>query len=376
MKVALFTNRVGDPIRTMTGIGRYVKEVVTTLPTLAGDDEYLVSAPGGDPRPEWLPATVGYRPVTGPPKLIKAGWLVARRPRLERFVGQVDVVHALHPSFPLPTHRPAVLTVHDLLPIEHPEWSAWDERWGFSRALEQALDPGWVITVVSDFVGSQLRSWAGAERTRITTVRLGIGREFSAPVDPVEIDRLCQGYGLERGRYLLSVGRLIPRKNLAVIVEALHELGPDAPTVALVGSAEKATAPLLHQIERLGVEERVRILGFVDERQLIGLLQGARGLIHPSVAEGFGLPALEAMAAGTPVIASDGGSLPEIVADAGVLLDPTDSSAWAERMASLVADDALHDRLRSAGRGRAALFTWAETAAGVVRAHRLAASLN
>jgi glycosyltransferase involved in cell wall biosynthesis len=316
---------------------------------------------------------VGHDPLPRPRAYLNGSWTLLGRPRLEDLIGPFDVFHALHPSFPVATGRPGVLTVHDLLPMEQPGWSPWHERVGFDRTLRAALDRGWVITVDSDFVGRQLVQMLGPDPERVVTVPLGIGPEFSHPVDRAEQARVVAEWGLEPDRFFLAIGRISARKNVVTVLEALQGLGPGGPVLALAGRAGPEAAPVRQAIGRLGLESRVRLLGHVDDGQLVALLQAARGLVHPSLAEGFGLPVLEAFAAGTPVLASNGGSLPEIVGAAGILLDPSDPAAWAHQMAVLSGDDEVVAGLRRAGRARAAEFTWPRTADGVRRAHRLAA---
>ena len=373
MRVALFANRVVDPLGSMTGIGRYILELVRALPEEAGATDYMLCAPPERGVPPWLPGGVGFQPLRRPRQYVNGSWTVLHRPRLETLVGPFDVLHVLHPSFPVPTLRPAVLTVHDLLPLQHPDWSRRHDRIGFARTLTAAIDNGWVMTAVSDSVAGQLRQLPGADPHRIRTVHLGIGPEFTHPVAPEARAGVCRQWGLEPDDYFLAIGRITPRKNILTAVRALHRLPPEAPALALAGQAGAEAAPVLREIERLGLQARVRVLGHVPDGQLVALLQSARGLVHPSLAEGFGLPVLEAFAAGTPVLASDGGSLPEIVGEAGIRLDPSDPDGWAGAMLRLGRDDDLRDRLRRAGRQRAAAFTWQRTAEGARRAHEMAA---
>jgi alpha-1,3-rhamnosyl/mannosyltransferase len=166
---------------------------------------------------------------------------------------------------------------------------------------------------------------------------------------------------LVRGGFVVAVGNVSTRKNLVTVVRAVAAADPGL-VLVLAGRPHSGSAVVEAEIERLGLGDRVRRLGFVADDELPVLLQAARGLVHPSVDEGFGFPPLEAMAAGVPVVASGAGSIPEIVGEAGVLLDPADVDGWAGALARLVVDDDWRAELVERGRRRAEGFTWSRTA--------------
>lgn len=374
MKVALYANRLAEPVQTMSGIGRYIKELVTHLPHAASESHFSASAPQEKEAPDWLPPQVAYRPLPGWRLGLQASWMVAGQPRLERLVDGFDLVHVLHPSFPVPTRRTGVLTVHDLNPLERADWHSPGERAGFRSSLRRAVDSGWVIITVSDHVRDLVRAWAPSGYSRIVTVHLGIGKEFLRGASESRGREVCDQFGLAPGRFLVSVGRHSTRKNLAVLLEAIRHMGRAAPTLALAGATGAASSEISGAIDAYDLGEKVRLLGFVPDVDLVALVQCARGLVHPSTTEGFGLPVLEAMAVGTPVLASNGGSLPEIVGDAGVLLDPSNPALWAEQVAALMADDQRHAELRQRGRVRSGMFSWKRTAERTVAAYEQALS--
>ncbi len=371
MRAVLFANRVVDPVRSMTGIGRYVEEVTRALAARAEPGwRYDVSAPSERGRPGWLPDGVGYHPVPGPRKGLHVAWTVAGRPRLEQVVGRVDLVHVLHPSFPLPTRRPTVVTVHDVMVVEQPGWFDRGERWGFGRCMDQlAAGDGPVITVSAD-VADRLVRRVGVARDRITVVHLAVDDELRRPAPGAEVERVCSRLAVAPGGYLLAVGNLSTRKNLGTLVQALVE-APGLPLV-LAGRPGSGATDVEDQIRRHGVGDRVRRAGFVPAGDLPALVQGALALVHPAVDEGFGLPPLEAMAAGTPVIAARAGSIPEVVGDAALLVDPLDARAWTEAISLVAADEGRRHAMAAAGRARAAPFTWDRVARQTVAVHRAA----
>lgn len=375
----MWANRVAHPLRSMTGIGRYVEQIVTALAALpdagpdpAGTDLHLqLCAPPESATPgAWLPPGVAYRPARLPRSALNGAWLALGRPALEAVVGPADLVHALHPAFPLPTAAPGVITVHDLMPLLQPQWSGRLERIGFRRSLQRAVDAGWTVITDSQFVADQIASSGIGRPARVHCVPLGWDPRLGRPLDDRHAESVATRYGLTRGRYFIAVGRIAARKNLATVLDAMAALGPAGPVLALAGPAGSDTAPLAARLERLDLQHRVRLLGFVPDGDMVALLQGARGLLHPALDEGFGLPALEGLAAGTPVVASAAGSLPEILGGAGLLVDPSDPAAWADGVARLAGDDDMAADLRRRGRERAAQFGWDRAARETVAAYR------
>lgn len=253
-----------------------------------------------------------------------------------------------------------VVTIHDAGPLDHPEWfGARFARWyGFlqPRLLENATG----IITVSEFSRRRLVARVPEAADRIRVVPLAVGDEF-APAAPSDVEAVRRRLALG-ARYVLVLGSLQPRKNLARTLEAwggVRERLPDA-TLAVAGGRfdELFGGPGLSR-----VPPGVRLLGYVDEADLPALYTGAEVLLFASLYEGFGLPALEAMASGTPVVAADATSLPEVVGDAALLVDPEDARAIGVAVTSVLEDEALRRRLRTAGLERARGFSWDRTAA-------------
>lgn len=371
MRAVLFANRLVDPVGSMTGIGRYVVGVTRALAARAEPGwRYDVSGPSERSRPEWLPPGVGHRPVPGPRRGLHLAWTAIGQPRLERVVGPFDLVHVLHPSFPLPTGRPKVVSIHDVMLLEHPEWYQRGERWGFRRCMDQlAAGDGPVISVSGD-VAERLVRQVGVARNRITVVHLAVGEEFRAPVPPDQVEQVCGALDVRPGAFLLAVGNLSTRKNLGTLVRALGKTQDRRLPLVLAGRPGTGAEALDAEIRRGGLSERVRLADFVADADLPALLQSALALVHPAVDEGFGLPPLEAMAAGTPVVAARAGSIPEVVGRAAQLVDPLDPEAWAEAIDLVTADSDLRAVMAAAGRSRAATFTWERVAAQTAAVHR------
>jgi glycosyltransferase involved in cell wall biosynthesis len=218
------------------------------------------------------------------------------------------------------------------------------------------------VIAISGTTRDDLVRHEGISPAKITVVHHGHGRHFQ-PAASAAIEMVRQRYTLA-GPYLLFVGTLQPRKNLERLLAAFDRVAASEPslTLVLVGAIGWQPERLTNALGALAARDRVKVLGFVDDADLPPLMSGALALAFPSLYEGFGLPALEAMACGTPVLTSTTSSMPEVVGDAGLLVDPLDVNAISAGLTRLVRDDALRAGLRQRGLARAATFTWERAA--------------
>lgn len=299
---------------------------------------------------------------------VQGVWYPVAVPRAARRAG-LDVLH--HPRYavsPEPGLRvPVIVTMHDVLVLSAPELFSAPIRANF-RALAGPLARRAAIVLT----GSQASARDIAEHLRVPAERIvvtpyGVEPRFRpAPAPQALLARL----GIDRP-YVACVGTLEPRKNLVTALRAFARLGPDVALVVVGGRGWRNEA---FEEELRAVRGKVALTGFLSDSELVGVLAGARCFLYPSLHEGYGFPPLEAMACGTPVVTSATSSLPEVVGDAGLLVDPRDVEAVAAAVARVLGDDALHDALREAGLRRAASYTWERCAAETVRAYRLAMS--
>jgi glycosyltransferase involved in cell wall biosynthesis len=331
----------------------------------AGDVELVGVGPrGGAPHPGYAPTVPVVRTALPLPFLYDA-WHTLRRPHLPRALDPLDVVHVTAPVVP-PTGRvPMVATVHDLFPVTRPELLTPRGARLLRRGLELVRDQARVVMVPSEVVAADCRDFGiGADRVRV--VPWG-----ATPVDPQpsEVDAVRARYGVQ-GPYVLFVGTLEPRKNLARLVQAVARLGRPDLTLVVAGPDGWGDAPL----DPAAAGVRTVLTGHVPSADLPALMAGADVFCFPSLAEGFGLPVLEAMAAGAPVVTSAGTACAEVAGTAAVLVDPLDVDSLAGGLARVLDDPALADRLRSAGRSRAAEFTWSAVGAATVAAYQDATS--
>ena len=292
---------------------------------------------------------------------------------------RVDLIFfpASYSFFPVWNVKRVVVTIHDTLPLVHPElvFPTWQGR--VSWTLKERAAVRWAdgILTVSEAARRDLVAWYRLPADKVRVVSEGPDSCFRPlPLGP-ESDRALARYGIAPGqRYLLYLGGLSPHKNLLRLIEAFARLveGGDAGDVQLVlagdlGDVFHTHVPELRAaVARWRLGDRVRFPGFVPDADLAFVYSRAYALVQPSLLEGFGLPPVEAMACGVPIVYSRAGSLPEVVGDAGLDFDPTDVAAMAAAIGRLLADPALRNQLARRALHRARRFTWSTTARGLL----------
>lgn len=320
---------------------------------------------------------LAHRPVRGADELRAQGieleheaaplgvlWQQWRLPRrLAR--GDADLLWSPLNTLPVRLTVPAVVTVHDLTALLLPETHSARVRWSVLPFLARTLAGARRVVASSRATAADLRFHFPQCAGRIRVVELGVDPEF-APAAPAEVAAIRQELGCPDG-YLLHVGTVEPRKNLATLLDAWQALRQEegaTPPLVLAGPYGWRSRALLRRIERLRPAGLLP-LGQVERRRLVRLFQGARLFVYPSLYEGFGLPAAEAMACGVPTIVSEASSLPEVVGDAGLTVEPQDAGGLAAAIRRLLDDGELAGHLSRAGIERARRFSWERAAQGM-----------
>jgi glycosyltransferase involved in cell wall biosynthesis len=341
-------------INGRTGIARYVTQLGVALERRGTSlRRFAIGRAGFAPpaRTRWLPV---------PARLLRRWWRIAPWPPAELLTGAVDVVHATGLLVP-PTRRPLVITVHDLAAIRHPELHPPRHRELVLEVVSMLPRAAAILAVSRATADDLLR--LGADPRRVLVSPLGL-TPLPPPAAPPPGAPAA-------GTYLLTVGETSPRKDHALVLRALAQLDP-ALSLVMAGPPASAEPRLRRLIDELGLASRVVRLQRVGDAELSALYAGALALCFPSVAEGFGLPLVEAMAAGVPVIASDIAVTRELTAGAALLVDGSDVRGWVEAIRTLVSDDHARRELAGAGTARAREFRWEDTAAATEEAYRLA----
>jgi glycosyltransferase involved in cell wall biosynthesis len=351
------------------GVGRYVGALARHLPVEAAVDRgavrFLVARhPAERLAAAGLPAA-STRRLAWPGRLVTRTWVTLRRPGLPGgLLDDLDLVHATSAAVPPTGGRPLVATVHDLAFRHYPDAYPAAGRRYHERSARIVADEAARVLVPSEATARDLAELYGVDRGRVTITPLGV--EVPSEPDRAGAEGLLRDLGV-RGPFLLAVGTLEPRKNLPRLLAAFGETAGELPDHWLVVVGPVGWGPRLRPTWD---SVRVKLAGRVDDATLHALYQAADGLAYPSLYEGFGLPVLEAMAHGTPVLTSDRSSLPEVAGDAALLVDPLDRAAIAAGLVRLAGDGALRRRLAEAGRRRAARFTWRATAAATWASYR------
>lgn len=282
-----------------------------------------------------------------------------------RALQRMDGVVYHEPNYlPARFDGPMVVTVHDLSHIYYPECHPWLRVRLLDHLLPRVLERAEVVITVSDCVAREVRATFGLPAGRVQVVPNGVGPGFR-PLDADIIAPTLAEHGLTPDGYLLCLATLEPRKNLDRLLSAFEALPPALQArypLALAGAPGWRNQALRARIDRLEAAGRLRYLGYVPADHRAPLYAGARAFAYPALYEGFGLPPLEAMACGTPVLTSNVSAMPEVAGDAALTVDPTDHDAIREGLLRLCEDVPLRQRLRVAGPQRAAHFTWADCA--------------
>ncbi len=281
---------------------------------------------------------------------------------------RLDLLHS--PDFVPPAFgaRKRVITVHDLNFLLYPEFLTAESRRYYNGQIEWAVETADHIVADSHHTRKDLIERLAVDPDKVTTIHLAAGPVFQTTHSKEEISGTLAQYGLTSG-YILFVGTLSPRKNVRMVLDAFELLVQEEAIetrLVLAGARGWLADDLLTSIADSAVGDRIDHLTGLTDRQMAHLYSAAGVLVMPSFYEGFGLPALEAMHCGCPVLASNRSSLPEVVGQAGVLLDPTDTGAWATAIKDVLQDSDQRRRLVGLGLEQARHFSWAKTAAATM----------
>jgi glycosyltransferase involved in cell wall biosynthesis len=285
-------------------------------------------------------------------------------PAVESFLGPVDVFHSVNAAALPQWYGRRVVTVHDLTCLYFPQFHPWSRRTLFRLGIRRAARLADAIIVPSHATKRDLAAMFRPAEAKIRVVPEAPAERF-APLDSRESLPVISRYGLPYRDYLLFAGNIEPRKNLLALIDAYNRLRRTtrvAPCLAIAGGEGWYNQAIHHAAAASPFAADIRFLGYVPDGDLPAVMSGALAFVYPSLYEGFGLPPLEAMACGTPVITSARSSLPEVVGDAALLVDPGDTAGLADAMARIVGEEPLREDLRERGLKQAQRFSWDETA--------------
>lgn len=378
-------------VRQGAGIGRFTRELVRALLALDSPHEYvLFAATGGLPISVWQPR-LDYITQTARAldlkicnlKSLSDDWLhrMWHRARLgfpiEFFTGRVDLFH--EPDFVLPPTRRGtltLLTVHDLTFMRDPDSALPQLRRYLEQVVPRSVQRATHVLADSLATKKDLAELFSVSPDKITVIPGGVSDCFSPVTDPARLAEVRAKYNLGPDPFILGLGTIQPRKNYTRLIQAFATFRTKTidlksvttkfqfPTfnLVIVGGKGWMYDDIFAEVKRQGLEEYVLFPGFVDDDDLPALYSAASVLAYPSLYEGFGLPVLEAMACGTPVVTSNTSSLPEIAGDAALAVSPTNPVALSGALLNAVADEALRAQMIERGLKQARRFTWEDAA--------------
>jgi glycosyltransferase involved in cell wall biosynthesis len=353
-----------------TGNETYVSGLLAGLASLDGISVAAAVEPGYRTDDRTLAST------TWLPLPTRSNWRRLRGDlaRLGRTWG-ADIIHATYIA-PYGAACPVVVSVHDVSFRRFPEYFSWRDRALFSCLLPSSLRRAAGVLTLSSHGRDELRHFFPGLRTPIHVVPAAPSGSFR-PMEASIVEPVLSRHGLRRP-FLLAVGTVQPRKNLARLIEAYRDVQQRHPDIRLVivGPCGFRSSWIQDTIVARGLSSSVKLLGYVPADDLIALYNAAIGLVYPSVYEGFGLPVVEAMACGRPVIAANTSSLPEVAGEAAILVNPFEVSEMRDAMERLVTEPRLAQALGALGLARAAQFSWRRTAAAAVATYQAACGIS
>ncbi|WP_213937724.1 glycosyltransferase family 1 protein [Pseudomonas sp. dw_612] len=373
MRIALNARILQAP---RTGIGHYVAELVGAL---ACEPDVELSLFHGWGWSTSLPeaAMPGYSRLTPLLRQIPGAYQARRWLAQKRFdQGRSPAIDLYHePSlWPLSFDGPTIMTLHDLTHLHYPETQPPARLREIERRLADGVQQARLILTDSQFIADEARDHFALPAERFIVAPLGVAARFH-PRDAADIDTVLKAHGVEAREYFLCVGTLEPRKNLCLALRA-HALLPEAQRqqfpLLIVGMAGWQREQFSEELRQSLAAGHVCLLGYLPDEQVAHLLAGARALIFPSIYEGFGLPVLEAMASGTPVILVRHSAMPEVAGAAGNYIDADDPEGLRDAMGRLIDDKTHWQVCREAGLQQAKLFSWERCAQITARAYRQA----
>lgn len=356
-------------IRQGAGIGQYVRSLVDAMLAQDTSNQYTLLTSGRRPTQERsfpVANNVQGRSIGIPDRYLNILWYRWHVPLYANyFTGPVDLYHGLDFGLPpLKGKARKVVTVHDLAFLEHPETAVPSLAAYLNKVVSEAVAAADAVAAISYATKQALITHYNVPPTKITIIPCGVGPQFQRITDQILLEQTRHKFELQHP-FIFSVGTLEPRKNHLGLIKAFYEAqkSKNAPAMlAIAGGKGWMYEETQRTVAELKLENKVRFLGRVSESELITLYSLADIFAFPSFFEGFGIPPLEAMACGTPVITSNTSSLPEVAGGAALLVDPHDIHAIAQAITEIMGNEPLQEDLRQKGYAQAQRYTWSQAA--------------
>lgn len=350
MKVAIdVQTTLGQP----TGFGFYVSNLASGLEKLTSEIDLATIKPSSN------------NDFSTPQRLI---WDQFTFPGMARKEG-VDIIHQPCFSAPIFYRGPVVVTIHDIISILFPKNIPFASRMFYSKWMPLSYKKALQVITISHSTKRDIVKVLKIREDKITVIPLAVDPKFSSQVGAKKVEAVKKKYKLP-AKYILHIGTLEPRKNLDFLIEVFSEVIKDDNfkdfNLVITGKKGWYYEGLFEKVKKLNLEKRVVFTGYFEENDKPALYEGASLFAFPSLYEGFGLPPLEAMASGVPVVSSDTSSMPEVVGEAGILIPPQDKYLWVKSIKRVLGQETLQDKMKAHNKRQVAKFSWDKTAKATV----------
>ena len=354
------------------GAGNYIIQFISALAKIDIDFELLIFANKSKRNLFDIPddGKLHWELVADMSPMQRLIWEQTLFPGLVRKT-RIDLLHSLHYTQPVRLGCSSVVTIHDMTFFLFPHLHTRYKRLFFPIAIRTSVQRADALVTISESTRQDTIRLLGVSPQKIFTTQLGVNDEFQVITDRELLAEVRQKYNLPRG-FILYVGLVEPRKNIPSLIRSYKSLTDQGikQRLVIVGRFGWMYQEVIEQTEKLGLKDQVQFTGYIPQDDLPIVYNLADLFVYPTRYEGFGFPALEAMACGTPVITTDISSLPEIVGDAGLLITPDDEHALTTTIAKVLSDSTLYEQLRTKGLLQAKYFTWERTSRETLKVYQ------
>ncbi len=340
------------------GIHHYISQLLNNLPLDNDQFEITIFSNNSDDLTNWPANKIAPSRWRTDNPLIRIAWEQIVWPSILSD-HNIDLLHSMAFVTPVRSPCPTIVTVYDLSFIYFPEQYPLLKRLYLTNLTRRSCQKAKRIVTISEAGRQDVHHQFGIALDKIDVVPPGVDSSF-VPLSESEVKAFREHQQLPK-QFVLHVGTLQPRKNLLILIEAMAQIKRPEITLVLAGGKGWYYKDIFARVQKLGLENQVRFTGYVSETDLPLWYNAASMLIYPSFYEGFGMPALEAMACGTPVVVANNSSLPEVVGEAGRLFDPDDIQALAEHIVTVLDDQEIVATMRQKGMKQARLYNWSES---------------
>ena len=354
------------------GIGRYTRVLAEQLTALMNPEDSLklfyFDFKGKGEQPSNLPSNVSIKRFRlCPGAIMQKLWNYSSFPSFDMLAGNADIYHFTN-FLSRPVNKGKVVaSIHDMSFMRYPEFTEEKNLAYLTRGIKRTIDSADAIITISKFSAEEIEYFFPSAKGKVFYSHLGIAQNFS-PSSVEEIDAVKQKYKLERP-YIITVGTIEPRKNHLLLVDAFEQIAAQGIDLVVVGGIGWKSDKIMERLTTSKFAPQIHILNHLGDGELPALYSGASVFALPSYYEGFGFPPLEAMGCGTPVVSAPGGSLKEVIEDAGIIVEDYNADAWATELMRAITDTELRKSFINKGLLHIKKFTWDKTVADTLKVY-------